>query len=124
VGVFLLMALLPSSRAVAAPNPMLHNSFNLNSSNSRGYGNWGSTYTCNFPCHTPSSTTNIKKVATAIQTPTGSRPVVFNRVIAFSHNTSGVMGDDQRNYAVNNSTNVCEVCHHKTSYHQYSSSKL
>src|SRR5690242_3577409 len=92
--------------AVATSSPMIHNSTNLGTK----YGTWGTGYDCTT-CHLKTQTSNIKKVPTTLVTPIGARPVVFTRVEAFSHNTSGVLGDDLRTYNVNNSTNICEVCH-------------
>ncbi len=118
IGIFLTICL--TSMTCLAAIPMMHNSDNVGTK----YGTWGTSYTCST-CHSSSAVTpNIKQVLPAIATPIGSRPVEFRRVEAFDHTSSGVLGDDQRTYKIDTSTNVCEVCHHKTMYHQYSSSKL
>jgi predicted CxxxxCH...CXXCH cytochrome family protein len=98
--------------------PLLHNSTNLGTK----YGTWGTTFDC-ATCHARGSS-NVKRVAQTVTTPTGPRNVVFLRMTASSASIQGVLGDDQRSYAQNASTNICEVCHHKTGYHQYSSSKI
>lgn len=98
---------------------LMHNSANISPSK---YGTWGTAWNC-ATCH-KTTTTNVKQILTTINTPTGPRSVVFTRMTTSSHSQNGVFGDDQRTYAVNASTNICEVCHHKTSYHQYSSSKV
>ncbi|KAF0220977.1 MAG: cytochrome c family [Geobacteraceae bacterium] len=102
----------------ALVTPLMHDSNNLGTR----YGTWGTTQDCTW-CHSP-NTSNVKQVAATINTPTGSRPVIFTRMTASSNATSGIFGNDERTYALNASTNVCEVCHHKTTYHQYSSGKI
>jgi predicted CxxxxCH...CXXCH cytochrome family protein len=106
--------------AAGAASPMTHGSANIGSTK---YGVWGEGYTC-ATCHVNSVTPNIRKVAPTIVTPTGSRPVVFKRVENLSNYSTGVFGNDERQYAQDASTNVCEVCHHQTKYHQYSSAKI
>jgi predicted CxxxxCH...CXXCH cytochrome family protein len=96
--------------------PLMHNSANLGTK----YGNWGTTYVC-ATCHSK-VTSNIKRIAGTIATPTGTRSVVFNQITAAQTTAMGVLGNDQRP-VLTSSTNVCEVCHHNTTYHEYSSSK-
>ncbi len=105
----------------AAVSPLLHNT---QATGSTRY-TFGATYTCET-CHTKSKqvATNIKKVLTNISTPIGRRPVVFDRITATSNAVTGVFGNDQRTTFLQNSRNVCEVCHHRTIYHNYSVSKL
>ncbi|GAM09104.1 geobacter CxxxxCH...CXXCH motif protein [Geobacter sp. OR-1] len=98
--------------------PLIHNSANLGTK----YGTWGTTFDCST-CHVRGSS-NVKRVAQNVATPTGPRNVVFLRMTASSAAIQGVFGDDQRSYAQNASTNICEVCHHNTAYHQYSSTKI
>lgn len=101
-------------------SPLMHNATNL-ASTYRG-GSWGNNKDCTW-CHSV-DTTNVKRVATSIQTLEGAKKVTFTRMTSASHAVPGVMGDDQRTYATQASTNVCEVCHHNTTYHQYSGSKV
>lgn len=105
--------------AQAATSPLLHSSDNLGTK----YGTWGTTFTC-ATCHAEKTQVNVKLVADAAQTPTGSKPVTFLQMTAAAASTPGVFGDDLRTYAQNGSTNICEVCHHQTSHHQYSSAKI
>lgn len=111
---------LPDSDANAETTPLIHSSQTIGSTK---YGTWGADYTC-ATCHTRSSTPNIKKVPPQIMTPTGLRPVLFERITASGNDIPGVMGNDERTYDVDASRNVCEVCHHRTIYHTYSASKL
>ncbi|ACM18430.1 cytochrome c, 26 heme-binding sites [Geotalea daltonii FRC-32] len=103
-------------------SPLLHTSANLDPTNAKGYGTWGASYACST-CHNRNST-NVKRVLETIVTPLGSRPVLFSRMTASIANTQGTFGDDLRTTYANASRNVCEVCHHKTLYHQYSSTKI
>jgi predicted CxxxxCH...CXXCH cytochrome family protein len=114
------LMLLLAAQTVLAASPLLHSSDNLGTK----YGTWGTTFTC-ATCHTR-STSNIKKVSQTIATPTGSRPVVFTRLSTSLTGAAatGIFGDDQRTTNLNGSQNICEVCHHQTKYHQYSSSKV
>lgn len=111
---------LPVSVALADNSPLIHNSQTIGS---QKYGTWGGDYNCST-CHVKGSSPNIKKISTEIRTPTGLRPVLFQRISASSNATPGVFGNDERTYDVNASRNVCEVCHHRTTYHTYSASKL
>ncbi len=97
-------------------SPLTHSSVNLGTK----YGNWGTNYNCTT-CHNE-ATNNIKNIAATITTPTGARSVVFNQLTASQTTAMGVFGNDQR-ATLTQTTNVCEVCHHNTIYHQYSSSK-
>ncbi|WP_243374076.1 CxxxxCH/CxxCH domain-containing protein [Geotalea sp. SG265] len=108
------------AKPAQAVSPLLHSSANLGTK----YGNWGTTYDCTT-CHS-TSTANIKRVSQAINTPIGARNVVFARTTTASSNngTTGVFGNDLRTYSQNGSQNVCEVCHHQTLHHQYSSAKI
>ena len=112
----LFLSFQPGVTSAAVTSPLMHNSANLGTK----YGSWGTTYGCST-CHN-AATSNIKRVAVTISTPTGLRPVTFNRITSGSVTLMGVMGNDQR-ANLNSSTNVCEVCHHNTIYHQYSSVK-
>jgi predicted CxxxxCH...CXXCH cytochrome family protein len=101
----------------------MHSGANLGAKYSGG--TWGAGNDCSW-CHA-STTTNIKRVQGQINTPTGMRNVTFTRMTAnrtTGNGVNGVFGNDNRTYAINVSTNVCEVCHHQTTYHQYSSSKV
>ena len=97
---------------------MMHSSLQVGTSR---YGSWGLNYDC-ATCHSPNAT-NIKQVKNVISTPTGDRPVEFS-IISTSQGAgvTGVMGNDSR--AGTTSTNVCEVCHHRARFHQYSASKV
>jgi cytochrome c7-like protein len=97
---------------------LLHSSANLGTK----YGTWGGSYTC-ATCHND-NTRNIKMVNYSVATPTGKRAVTFSRLTASQNSTVGVYGNDQRTYATNGSTNICEVCHHQPTHHQYSASKV
>jgi predicted CxxxxCH...CXXCH cytochrome family protein len=97
---------------------LLHSSLTLGTSK---FGEWGTTHTCNT-CHTKSATTNIKKISETVSTPTGNRSVVFNRLSTSPGVTAGVLGNDRRSGT--SSSNICEVCHHKTRFHQNSTSKV
>ncbi len=97
--------------------PLMHSGPNLQSK----YGSWGADRDCSW-CHND-VTNNIKMVLETIETPIGSRPVVFSRITASQMTTPGTFGNDQR-LAANQSQNVCEVCHHQTKFHQYSAVKL
>ncbi|MBT0664888.1 CxxxxCH/CxxCH domain-containing protein [Geobacter pelophilus] len=97
---------------------LLHSSLTLGTSK---FGEWGTTHTCNT-CHTKSATTNIKKISETVATPTGNKSVVFNRLSTSPGITTGVLGNDRRSGTT--SSNICEVCHHKTRFHQNSTSKV
>ncbi len=116
--VFILPGWVTPNTSEAASSPLMHNSDNLGTK----YGTWGTTFTC-ATCHAR-TTTNIKRIASTVQTPDGPRPVVFTRMTASSNSQNGVFGNDNRTYAVNGSTNICEVCHRLTTFHQYSASKV
>jgi predicted CxxxxCH...CXXCH cytochrome family protein len=104
--------------AAASPNTLMHNSANT----STKYGTWGVGKDCTW-CHTTTST-NIKRINETITTPNGNvRNVVFTRMTASVTTSMSVFGNDARSN-LNVSTNVCEVCHHQTAYHQYSASKI
>lgn len=97
---------------------MMHSSLQTGTNK---YGSWGLNYDCST-CHSP-GTTNIKQVRSTIITPTGARPVTFT--LTSTNRTAsvdGILGNDNR--AGSASTNVCEVCHHNTRFHQYSSTKI
>lgn len=97
---------------------MMHSSMQLGTSK---YGQWGMEYDC-ATCHSPNAS-NIKQVKDVIATPTGNRPVLFSIIsTAGNANVAGVMGNDLRSSTA--STNVCEVCHHRARFHQYSASKV
>jgi predicted CxxxxCH...CXXCH cytochrome family protein len=97
--------------------PMLHTSLNLGT---QKYGAWGTDYTC-ATCHSR-NTPNIKKVSQNINTPLGSRPAAFMNTSAPVSITTNVLGNDRRSGTT--SQNICEVCHHQTRFHQYSTSKV
>jgi predicted CxxxxCH...CXXCH cytochrome family protein len=97
--------------------PIVHNSSNMGSNR---YGNWGSKFTC-ATCHLQSSP-NIKNVFNRVSSPTGIRQVYFTNISTSASVTAGVFGNDRRPDATR-STNICEVCHHRTVQHQYSSNK-
>ena len=97
---------------------MMHSSMQLGTTK---YGSWGINYDCST-CHSPTAT-NIKQVKNVISTPNGDRTVAFSIISTTSNSTSaGVFGNDMRSGTA--STNVCEVCHHKARFHQYSTSKV
>ena len=95
--------------------PMLHSSFSVGTK----YGTWGGRSTCN-DCHinTWENTKNIKLISENVLTPLGRKPVVFSKTSS-STATSGIFGNEQRPLQ-SASTNICEVCHHNTKFHQYS----
>jgi predicted CxxxxCH...CXXCH cytochrome family protein len=96
--------------------PMLHSSFSVGTK----YDTWGTTSTCQ-DCHVGNGqpTRNIKLIAESVLTPDGKRrPVVLNRMSSSTSN--GGYGFDIRANG-STSSNICEVCHHKTEYHTYSS---
>ncbi len=97
---------------------MIHSSLTLGTYR---FGTWGTTYDCQT-CHSYAGTTNIKITNRSIQTPTGSRPVVFTRTTGSSGVTTKVFGNDLRSGTT--SQNICEVCHHQTRFHQYSAEKV
>src|SRR6185369_3123266 len=97
---------------------IMHNS----STTSIKYGSWGLDKDC-YWCHSK-NTSNIKLMGKTIETPIGPRNVVYYRLDAAFNNETGVLGNDSRMYATKASTNICEVCHHQTSFHQYSSEKV
>jgi len=115
-----LLLLLPVSVVFAENSPLIHNSQTINS---QKYGTWGADYTC-ATCHVKGFSPNIKKISPLVRTPTGYRPVRFDRITASSNDTPGVFGNDERTYDVDASRNICEVCHHRTIYHTYSASLL
>jgi len=97
---------------------MMHSSLQLGTNK---FGIWGQNYDC-ATCHHPAAN-NIKQVKDVISTPTGDRPVQFLIVsTARNANVAGVFGNDMRSGTA--STNVCEVCHHRARFHQYSASKV
>ncbi|QVW34712.1 CxxxxCH/CxxCH domain-containing protein [Geobacter sulfurreducens] len=97
---------------------MMHSSLQLGT---QKYGKWGVNFTCST-CHSPDAT-NIKQVRNVITTPTGPRPVLFDTIsTAINANVAGVFGNDRRSGTA--STNVCEVCHHRARFHQYSAAKV
>jgi len=96
---------------------MTHSSLQLGTK----YGSWGVDYNCST-CHNPNSS-NIKQIKDVIQTPTGNRSVKFSIIsTGINANVAGVFGNDNRTGTA--SSNVCEVCHHNTRFHQYSSNKI
>jgi predicted CxxxxCH...CXXCH cytochrome family protein len=107
--------------------PLMHSSANLDPANTKGYGSWGAGKDCSW-CHSTRSSdfgSNVKLVRSSITTPSGLvRPVVFSRITATATDTQGTFGDDLRTIYGTASRNACEVCHHQTSHHQYSSSKI
>ncbi|GAM09958.1 geobacter CxxxxCH...CXXCH motif protein [Geobacter sp. OR-1] len=112
------LLLLPAL-ASASPAEMLHNSANLGTK----YGTWGASYTCQT-CHEKAASMNVKKLKSNVITPTGARPVIFNRYTGGANSAVGIFGNDLRTVNTQTSRNVCEVCHHNTIYHQYSASKI
>jgi predicted CxxxxCH...CXXCH cytochrome family protein len=119
ISVFVLSGLCnPRQAQAASDSPLMHNSTNLGT----GYGTWGTDKDCTW-CHSWGNT-NVKGIKGTIATPTGPKTVIFTRMTTSSNAVNGVMGNDQRTYAQQASTNICEVCHHKTTYHQYSASKV
>ncbi|WP_459815200.1 cadherin-like beta sandwich domain-containing protein [Geotalea toluenoxydans] len=108
-----------SFATIAYVNPLMHSAANLDPTNAKGYGNWGAGKDCTW-CHT-SGTTNVKQVAQQIATPTGTRNVTFTRMTSTVTAAMDLLGNDQRS-TLTRSTNICEVCHHQTNFHQYSSS--
>ena len=97
---------------------MMHSSLQLGTNK---FGMWGQNYNC-ATCHHPNAT-NIKQVKDVIATPTGDRPVLFSIIsTAANANVPGVFGNDLRSGTT--STNICEVCHHRARFHQYSASKV
>jgi|GEM_PF-2138414 len=119
IGFFIADNISPAT-ANAAPPQLIHNSVN---SASGKYGTWGTEYTCGT-CHNKLAKNNIKYVNYTIATPTGKRRVIFDRYTATSNAVTGVFGNDLRTSYVDGSRNVCEVCHHRTIYHNYSATKL
>jgi predicted CxxxxCH...CXXCH cytochrome family protein len=119
LSIFMCLGWHQPSTALAAASPLLHSSDNLGTK----YGTWGTTFTC-ATCHAENTQANVKLVAGSAQTPIGPRPVTFLQMTAAAASTAGVFGDDLRTYAQNGSTNICEVCHHQTTHHQYSSAKI
>jgi predicted CxxxxCH...CXXCH cytochrome family protein len=107
---------------LAFSSPLMHTAANVNPGDTKGYGaTWGSTFTC-ATCHVDGSS-NVKIVSSTVDTPNGPRSVVFTRMTATSDALNGVFGNDARTYAGNGtggSTNICEVCHRKTTFHRYS----
>lgn len=101
---------------LAVTPDLMHNSANPNIGTTN-YGTWGTTWDCTT-CHHP-LTTNLKLVSSTIL----AKPVVFNRITSTVLDY-GILGDDNRTTNATKSQNVCEVCHHRTKYHQYSSSKI
>ncbi len=103
-------------------SPLMHNA--NNTASTRWGGTWGNNKDCTW-CHT-SGSTNVKQVALNVTKLDGNlRPVYFQRMTTtVTASRVGIFGDDSRTYDVNASRNVCEVCHHQTQYHQYSSSKI
>jgi len=125
---FLVKVTKSSGGEVVSPDPihvavnkfgtMMHSSMQLGTAK---YGSWGIGYDCST-CHSPTGS-NIKQVKDVISTPNGNRPVVFSVVSTTSGaNVAGVYGNDMRSGTA--STNVCEVCHHRARFHQYSASKV
>ena len=126
---FIVKATAPGSGYVAtAPTPLftLVNNFGpmLHSSLSVGtkYGMWGTKSTCN-DCHVNAteSTQNIKLISQNVLTPLGRKPVNFSKITS-STATLGIFGNEQRENKTT-SSNICEVCHHQTKFHQYSAVK-
>ncbi|MSN26300.1 MAG: CxxxxCH/CxxCH domain-containing protein [Geobacter sp.] len=105
------------SATVSNYGAMIHSSLQLGT---KKFGAWGANYSCNT-CHSDSGN-NIKQIKSVINTPMGNRPVVFTTTSTSTAVTSGVFGNDHRAGTV--SSNVCEVCHHNTRFHQYSASKI
>ncbi|WP_243371778.1 hypothetical protein [Geotalea sp. SG265] len=95
-------------------SPLMHSAANLGTK----YGNWGIGKDCTW-CHTAGST-NVKQIAQQIATPTGARSVTFLKMTSTTPNAMDLFGNDQRQ-VLTKSSNICEVCHHQTNYHQYSS---
>ncbi|GAB7025099.1 CxxxxCH/CxxCH domain c-type cytochrome [Geotalea toluenoxydans] len=119
IGFFIADPLFPTAASADALK-LIHNSTNTASGK---YGTWGSEYTC-ATCHNRKAGKNIKYVNYSIATPTGKRRVIFDRYTTTSNGITGVFGNDERTDYKDGSRNVCEVCHHRTLYHNYSASKL
>ncbi|MBT1072507.1 CxxxxCH/CxxCH domain c-type cytochrome [Pelotalea chapellei] len=108
----------PIYAVVSKYGSMMHSSLQTGTAR---YGSWGLNHDCNT-CHSP-NTSNIKQIREIIATPNGNRPVTFSITsTAGGASVDGVFGNDNRIGTV--STNVCEVCHHNTRFHQYSTSKI
>ena len=120
IGFFITDSMFPLS-AVAAGAQLIHNSASTGSS--AKFGDWGTGYTC-ATCHNKKAKNNIKYVNYTIATPTGKRRVIFDRYTSTSNAVTGVFGNDERTNYADGSRNVCEVCHHRTIYHNYSASKI
>jgi len=99
--------------------PIVHNSSNMAKTT---YGTWGETFTC-ATCHS-NSTTNIKGVFQVISTQySGRKNVVFTKISSVATDYEGVLGNDKRPNK-DSANYVCAVCHHRTTQHQYSASKV
>jgi hypothetical protein len=103
-----------SAATVAWVNPLMHSSANLGTK----YGDWGAGKDCTW-CHID-GTNNVKQVAQQIATPTGNRNVTFLKMTSSTTTSMDLFGNDER-LTKTKSSNICEVCHHQTNYHQYSS---
>ncbi len=107
--------------AAAGAGALLHNSVNTSSTKHAADGGWGiagtrfGQFTCDT-CHTK-STTNIKRIRTAITTPDTSKgtlpgnnqPIVFSKTSGAAGD-AGVMGDDSTTPRAT-SNKICEICH-------------
>jgi predicted CxxxxCH...CXXCH cytochrome family protein len=102
---------------------LLHNSNDTGSFSSKWPNGWGITggqygkFTC-ATCHEPNNQKNFKNIRRVIGTmngdlwPNGQETVA----VAFFNQTS--MGDDTSKH--NNSSRICEVCHSRNRFHNYS----
>ncbi len=115
----LAISLIVAVPPAAAVMPMVHSSQITGSTRYT----FGADYTCDT-CHLSGPTGNIKKVRPMIKTPIGDRPVYFKQIGTLSNYTSGIFGNDERQYDKEASRNICEVCHHNSKFHQYSNSKV
>ncbi|WP_052440692.1 CxxxxCH/CxxCH domain-containing protein, partial [Geobacter sp. OR-1] len=115
----LIMIMFPATVNAAR---LMHNSTDLNSGKwPQGWGIDGGKYgrfTC-ATCHEPNNGANAKNIARTISSmnedllPNGADTVA----VVFTNSTA--MGDDTAKH--NRSNRVCQVCHSKTKYHNYSS---
>ena len=109
-------------------NPLLHNSLTMTANGSpKNYwsanGGWGiaggvyGEFTCET-CHAK-TTTNIKRVKTAITVPDTSKGNIPGSAVNLQSTagTTNGFGDDQNTHAT--STRVCEVCHSQVAKHKY-----
>ena len=119
LGALLLLA--PVSGVQAAD--LLHNSNDTGSGTSKWPNGWGvaggkyGQFTCDT-CHEPNNKANIKNIRTVISTPSGENwPGGSPQVQVVLKNVTS-MGDDT--VSRTSSNRICEVCHSKNRFHNYS----